>query len=113
MPQERNLNTINAMLLATSFSATIFWIMNIFKVVSPAFKNFLQVYNPAGPLSGLFVYSIVGFVVFWLLWLLFSMRANAKKYLKASIITFYVTTVLFFFMVWPGIFEAIAGIFKG
>ena len=113
MPKERNLNTINAMLLATAFSATIFWIMNIFKVVSPGFNSFLQVYKPAGPLSGLFVYSVAGFVVFWLLWSLFSMKANAKKYLKASIITFYVTIVLFFFMVWPGIFGPVVEFLKG
>jgi len=113
MAHHKNLNMINALLLAASFSATIFWVMNIFKVASPAFKSFLEVYAPAGPLSGLFVYPIIGFFVFWLLWSIFTIKANASKYLKSSIITFYVTIILFFFMVWPGIFGPVAELLKG
>lgn len=94
-------------LWAGSFTLSFFWVLNILKESFSVIKNFLNFYPPVGPLLGLFIFSILVFILS--LFVLKSLNlSNQKKAYFALIIS----AILFFLMVFPPVFEIIVGFLK-
>lgn len=96
----------NGALLAACSSLTFFWILNILKESFAGVKSFLNFYPPVGPLLGLFVFSILVHII------IFIMFSNIFKITnqKWSFWVLIISSVLFFFMVFPPVFAVIAGL---
>lgn len=100
--KDKDIYSSNAILWAASFSLTFFWILNIFKESYKAVKDFLNFYSPIGPLLGLFTFSIVVFILVFLLFRSFRIKDQRKSYWVVVIFS-----LLFLLMVFPPIFEPI------
>lgn len=92
---------------AGSLTLVFFWVLNIFKEAYPAFKNFLNFYPPVGPLLGLFLFSILSLFIF----LIVLGRVGLKNQ-KTAFWMLIVSTILFFLMTFPPIFEIFVELFK-
>ena len=90
----------NTTLVSLALSLHVFWILNLFKEASPSVKEWLTFYNPVGPLSGLFIVSLVAFVL--LLLVLSPLRIKNQQF---ALWFFIVSTVLFALMVFPPVFK--------
>src|SRR3989338_11031296 len=101
-----NIATVNNVLVSGGLTLTVFWILNILKTAFPTVKSFLTFYEPVGPLSGLYVISILFFVLFISLFTSFKIRSQTKAYW-----IYVVSVVLFVIMVFPPVFEPIVHIF--
>src|SRR3989338_4423428 len=107
----KTLTPVINFLYAVSASLNFFWILNIIKTAAPATKGWLTLYTPVGPLSGLFIYSLLfGLIVFVILGRIFRSVNQASE--RRAFVIYYSSIVLFFLMVFPPIFEAVAGLFE-
>lgn len=103
---EKNITTSLRFLWAGSFSLTFFWVLNILKESFNNIKEFLNFYPPIGPLLGLFIFSILAFILSLLT--LKSVKLTDQK--KAYFIML-ISAILFSLMVFPPIFEIIVDLF--
>ncbi len=95
-------NLINNLLITTGSTLTFFWVINLVKTASKGFGDALNFYPPIGPLLGVYLLSLGAFGLFMFLF-------KPLKVSSTVAFWFYVTaTTLFFFMVFPPIFEPIA-----
>ena len=97
---DTHIPTANGALISVALSLHVFWILNLFKEASPSVKEWLTFYNPVGPLSGLFIVSLVAFVL--LLLVLSPLRIKNQQF---ALWFFIVSTVLFALMVFPPVFK--------
>lgn len=100
--KDQNIFSSNAMLWATSLSLTFFWILNICKESYLSIKDFLNFYQPVGPLLGLFIFSLLAFTILYLLFRSFQIRDQ-----RISFWVMFISSLLFLLMVFPPIFEPI------
>lgn len=91
---------------ASSLSLTFFWILNIFKEANAGVKNFLNFYPPVGPLLGLFLFSIL------LLLILLILRPVRFSNQKTAFWALILSSILFFCMTFPPIFEIFVDFMK-
>ena len=107
----KTLTPVINFLIAVSASLNFFWILNIIKTAAPATKGWLTLYAPVGPLSGLFIYSLLfGLAVFAILSRVIRIVNQAGE--RRAFVIYYSSIVLFFLMVFPPIFEAVAKLFE-
>ena len=107
----KTLTPVINFLYAVSASLNFFWILNIIKTAAPATKGWLTLYVPVGPLSGLFIYSLLfGLGVFVVLGRVIRSVNQASE--RRAFVIYYSSIVLFFLMVFPPIFEAVAKLFE-
>ncbi len=102
---DKNISTSLRFEWVASFSLTFFWVLNILKESFANIKNFLNFYPPIGPLLGLFVFSILIFILSLLI-LKSAKLENQKKAYFAMLIS----AILFSLMVFPPVFEVIVGL---
>lgn len=101
-------------ILAAAITLNFFWITNIFKEANKSVSKFLNFYNPTGPLLGLFIISLVlFFILIAILYLIFRNKLGSKDSQKFVIWFYIVSVILFFFMVFPPVFEPIVEILSG
>lgn len=100
--KDQDIYSSNAILYSASVSLTFFWILNIFKESYKAVKAFLNFYPPIGPLLGLFIFSILVFILVFLLFRSFRIKDQRKSYWAVVIFS-----LLFSLMVFPPIYEPI------
>jgi len=96
-----------AMLWAASTALTFFWILNVAKEASSQVKSFLNFYPPVGPLLGLFSFSILILLISYVL-----IKSLKPKNQKAAFLALLTSSVLYFFMVFPPVYEIIVDLFK-
>ena len=107
--QSPNPGTISA-LYAGAFSLTLFWITIILKEAYVAVENFLNWYDPVGPLLGVFG---VGLLAFFLTGVVFKSLLkkqtadNLTWHEKRAAALFMIASVVVLFMTFPPIFEPI------
>lgn len=99
---DKSISTSLRFLWAGSFSLTFFWVLNILKESFSDIKNFLNFYPPVGPLLGLFIFSMFVFILSLLILKSFKLTNQKKAYFVMLI-----STILFFLMVFPPIFEVV------
>ena len=97
---------INTTLFAAATSLNAFWILNVAKESYPAVKTFLNFYPVTGPLLGLYLTSFVVFCVFFIL-------ARKNTYSTATQYYFVFSVLLFFFAVFPPVYEPIVTLLSG
>lgn len=108
----RSIKPTIALLYALSASFNAFWVFTIIKAASKTFKKAITLYDPVGPLSGLFAYSLlVAAVVFVVLLVLLPSKISLRQQ-KIAYGIYFISIILFFLMVFPPIFEPIAELFK-
>lgn len=95
------------MLTAAGISLLFFALLNIAKEANPAVKSFLNFYPPIGPLLGLFLFSTVTYIIFY--YLLSALKPGSQK--KAFWILL-ISSIAFFFLVFPPVFELIVALLK-
>jgi|SRR3989344_9522321 len=98
----------NNLLVSSGLTLTVFWILNILKTAFPTVKSFLIFYEPVGPLSGLYIISILFFILLTAIFISFKIRSQTHAYR-----IYVVSIILFVIMVSPPIFEPIAHILGG
>ena len=104
----------SATLIGAGLSLNLFWILNVLKEAFPPVKEWLTFYAPVGPLLGLFTLSIVGLVTFMVLMYILLKNAPDKEALeKDSFWVFVVSTIIFFFLVFPPVFEPLVHLLAG
>ena len=109
---ERKISSANNVLISTSLTLTLFWILNILKTANPTAKNFLAFYKPIGPLLGVYIISILSFFLFRII-LNSTQKTKIKEGRYNQVLLFYIISVLLFaLMVFPPIFEPIAHLLK-
>lgn len=105
---ETNIQRANAILWSAALALTFFWVLNLFKESYAGVKSFLNFYPSVGPLLGLFIFSgllyLIAFFVFSLL------KLNSQK---AAFWMLLVSSVVFFLMVFPPVYEPIVHILAG
>ena len=107
----KTLKPVINFLYAVSASLNFFWILNIIKTAAPATKGWLTLYTPVGPLSGVFIYSLLFCLgVFVVLGRVIRSVNQASE--RRAFVIYYSSIVLFFLMVFPPIFEAVAKLFE-
>jgi hypothetical protein len=100
-------NLANSLVITTGSTLTFFWVVNIVKTADKGFSDVLNFYPPVGPLLGVYLLSLVAFALFMVL-------SRSLKVNSAVAFWFYViTTLLFFFMVFPPVFEPVAHVIGG
>lgn len=105
---EKSISTSLRHIWAASFSLTFFWVLNILKESFSFIKDFLNFYPPIGPLLGLFIFSILVFMLTLLVLKSFKLTDQKKAYF--AMLT---SAILFSLMVFPPIFEVIVDLIKG
>lgn len=109
LERPRNPNPVSALMLAVAAALNAFWILNLIKEASPAFKKAITVHQGIGPLSGLYLYStLVGLLFFALLPWVLGRRENPRLAHAASAILF-ISAALLFILTFPPVFKAILG----
>ncbi|MDP2671187.1 MAG: hypothetical protein Q8P13_01865 [bacterium] len=103
--EEARLYKANAILWAAGTSLWFFAILNIFKEAFAAVKGFLNFFPSVGPLLGLFLFSSLVLLASYFLF-----QALKPKSQKAAFWFFLVSSILFFFLVFPLVFEPIVDI---
>ncbi len=104
----------NSVILAAAITLNFFWVLNILKEAYKPVKDFLNFYNPTGPLLGLFIASLIVFALSMIIFSLIFGNSLSKKGAQKFAIWFYIVSViLFFFMVFPPVFEPIVEILTG
>jgi len=93
---------------AASLTLIFFWILNILKEANSGVKNFLNFYPPVGPLLGLFIFSILSLFAFLII--LQALKPTNQKTAFWALVS---SSILFFLMVFPSVFEVIAEIISG
>ena len=107
----KTLTPVINFLYAVSASLNFFWILNIVKTAVPATQGWLTLYAPVGPLSGLFIYSLLfGLAAF--VFLSRVIRSVNRASESRVFVVYYFSIVLFFLMVFPPIFETVAKLFE-
>jgi hypothetical protein len=86
----------------------LFGILNIGKYVFASFKAVLNFYPAVGPLLGLYVLCIIIYML--LVWLFSAVKIESQK---LSLIFFVVGIVIFFFLVFPPVYEPIVHLIAG
>lgn len=107
MKKESKILTLS-FLLSTAASFNLFWVMNILKAANTQFKRFLEVYPPVGPLSGLFLFSILALVVLFLPFTVILQQHQQNLRVKEVVIIYFASAILLFVMTFPLIFGPIA-----
>ena len=101
-----SIQTIHATLFAAATSLNAFWILNIMKEASPAVKAFLGFYPVTGPLLGLYIASILVFLVS-----LAVLRnvpvTQTGAFMKFAGWYFMLSVIVFFFGVFPPVYVPI------
>lgn len=94
---------ISSVLFAAATSLNAFWIMNVTKEAVPAVKAFFNFYPVTGPLLGLYLASLAIFAAAYgiSIWLMPESRTPER----AVSWYFYISVVLFFFAVFPPVYE--------
>lgn len=105
--ENQNTHQSNSVQFAAAISLTFFWILNILKETYKSAKDPLNFYPPIGPLLGLFISSIVVFIIS-----LIALRFVKVGSQKTAFIVLCVSSILFFFMVFPPFFEPIVDLLK-
>ena len=101
-----SMQTIHATLFAAATSLNAFWILNIMKEASPAVKAFLGFYPVTGPLLGLYIASILVFVI--LLAILRNVPVTQTgAFMKFAGWYFMLSVIVFFFGVFPPVYVPI------
>lgn len=103
----KNISTSLRFIWAGSFTLIFFWVLNILKESFSAVKDFLNFYPPVGPLLGLFVFSILVFVLSLFVLKTFNLSNQKKAYFAMLI-----SAILFFLMVFPPIFEVVVNFLR-
>ncbi|OGH18334.1 MAG: hypothetical protein A3F31_02985 [Candidatus Levybacteria bacterium RIFCSPHIGHO2_12_FULL_38_12] len=103
-----NISTANNVLVSGGLTLTVFWILNILKTAFPMVKSFLTFHKPVGPLSGLYIISILFFALLMFLFTSFKIRSQTK-----ACWIYAVSIILFVIMVFPPVFEPIAHLLGG
>ncbi len=93
----------NKYLLSASITLLLFAFINIFKTAFPAFSATLNFYPPVGPLLGVYILSIIIYLIS--LGIFTAVKINSQK----SVFWFFVfSAIAFLLLVFPPIFEPIA-----
>jgi len=103
-----------ATMIGASMGLHYFWIFNVLKEAYPQVKEGLTLYTPVGPLLGLFVISLVAMaLVTFAAYFIVRQKADAETVERESMDLLIVSTILFFFLVFPPIFEPLVDILAG
>ena len=101
-----SMQTIHATLFSAGTSLNAFWILNIVKESSPAVKAFLGFYPVTGPVLGVYIASILVFVI-----LLAVLRnvpvTQTGAFMKFAGWYFMLSVIAFFFGVFPPVYVPI------
>lgn len=101
-------------ILAAAVTLNFFWVLNIAKEAYKPVKNFLNFYNPTGPLLGLFIISLLLFLILAVIFsVVFGDKLSGKRTQKFALWFYIISVVLFFFMVFPPVFEPIVDLLAG
>ena len=101
-----SMQTIHATLFSAATSLNAFWILNIVKESSPAVKAFLGFYPVTGPLLGLYIASILVFLVS--LALIRNVPVTQTgAFMKFAGWYFMLSVIAFFFGVFPPVYVPI------
>ena len=98
----------NKYLVSASITLLLFALINIFKTAFPAFSATLNFYPPVGPLLGVYLLSIIIYLI--------SLGIFTAVKIKNQSFTFWffvVSTIAFLLLVFPPIFEPIAHLLGG
>ena len=101
-----SMQTIHATLFSAATSLNAFWILNIVKESSPAVKAFLNFYPVTGPLLGLYIASILVFLVSLALIRNVSLTQTGA-FMKFAGWYFILSVIVFFFGVFPPVYVPI------
>lgn len=105
----RNPNPVSALMLAVSSALNAFWILNLIKEASPAFKKLITVHAGIGPLSGLYLYStLIGIAVLAALPWVVGRKPNTRLAEFAAPVLF-ASAGLLVLMTFPPVFELLLG----
>ncbi len=101
-----------SVLVAGSVSLNAFWVFTILAESYKAFHDLFNVYDPIGALLGVFLASLLMFVLamFGTQKYLSTNKVNLKKVETNVINAYVVSIVLFFFMVFPAFFSPIVDV---
>ncbi|HEY4694857.1 MAG TPA: hypothetical protein VIH52_02755 [Candidatus Nanoarchaeia archaeon] len=106
--EDQKVQPLNSALWAAALALNFFWVLNILKEAFSSTKNFLNFYPSVGPLLGLFVFSGVVFLASVLIFLI-----TKPKSQKTAFWVYIISAIIFFFMVFPPIFEPLVGFLAG
>jgi hypothetical protein len=95
----------NRVLVAGGLTLTVFSLVNILKTAYPGIENLLTLYEPIGPLLGIYLISTLSFFFFLSTLKIESQRRAYQLYI--------ISIILFVLLVFPPIFEAIAQLLGG
>jgi len=93
----------NKYLISASITLLLFALINIFKTAFPAFSAMLNFYPPVGPLLGVYILSIILFLLFLGIFSIVKIKNQSFAFWF-----FVVSTIAFLLLVFPPIFEPIA-----
>ena len=106
--KEKDFQQIKSVLWSAAVSLTFFWKLNILKESFKGVKDFLNFFPSVGPLLGLFVFSVV---VFLLAFGVFSLIKPKSQ--KLAFWVYLLSVVVFVFMVFPPVFGPIVALITG
>lgn len=106
--EDQRSQQLNSKLLAAGFTLNFFWVLNILKESYAGVKSILNFYAPVGPLLGLFISSVIVFV---LSYLIFAMMKPKSQ--KTAFWFYTISVIVFFLMVFPPIFKPLVDILTG
>lgn len=106
--EDKKIQQINSILWAAALTLNFFWILNILKESYKEVKAFLNFYPAVGPLLGLFLSSAV---VLCLSYFVFAMIKPKSQ--KTAFWFYTISAIVFFFMVFPPIFNPFVDILTG
>jgi len=106
--EETKIYKVNAILWAAGVSLTVFWKLNILKEAYVPVKNFLNFYPPVGPLLGLFIFSGLAFIISFFVFSLLKLKSQ-----KVAFWVLLISSIVFFLMVFPPMFEPVVGLLTG
>ena len=103
-------NIINSVIFAVATSLNAFWILIVLKGVYPAVSAFMNFHPPTGPLLGLYIFSILIFVLCFLVcWFAFH---STDKALTPFYWYFIGSVILYVFITLPVFHEPIIDLLK-
>lgn len=93
----------NAVILSTATSLTFFWILTLLKAAYPPIKAALNFYPPVGPLLGLYSSSLLVLLISYSI-----IKTKNPTNQQRAFWALLISSVAFFIMVFPPVFEPIA-----
>ena len=106
--EDKKIPQINSVLWAGALALNFFWILNILMESYKGVKAFLNFYPAVGAVLGLFIFSGIVFIVFYIILVMIKPKSQ-----KIAFWFYTISATAFFFMVFSPIFNPIVNLLVG